>query len=223
MKILKINVLRGPNYWSIKRPRVIVMQLDLETMEARPTDTIAGFYDRLKNALPGLYNHHCSEDKAGGFFTRVREGTWMGHVIEHIALELQVMAGFEVGFGRTRSTGTKGCYHVVFDYVEEESGRLAALKAVAIAQDLVDGTIPGIGAAVEAIRAMYHRYKPGPSTASILREAQKRGIPHIKLAEGSTYSLATGAGNRKSPLPLHQKQAAWPWTWPTTSRHAGNS
>ncbi|HRW74895.1 MAG TPA: hypothetical protein P5563_03270, partial [Saprospiraceae bacterium] len=92
MKIREINAMRGPNYWSIRRHKLIVMVLDLEEMEQRPTDTIPGFLDRLKKMFPSMYEHRCSEGVPGGFFHRVREGTWMGHVIEHIALEIQTLA-----------------------------------------------------------------------------------------------------------------------------------
>ena len=86
MQIKQINVMRGPNYWSIRRHKLIVMTLDLEELEEKPTNTIVGFYDRLKTLLPSLHEHRCSEGVPGGFFHRVKEGTWMGHVIEHIAL-----------------------------------------------------------------------------------------------------------------------------------------
>ncbi len=106
MKIIDIKVMKGPNYWSIRRHHLIVMRLDLEEMEARPTNLIPGFLERLKALFPTMQEHRCSEDFAGGFFYRVEEGTWMGHVIEHIALELQTLAGMDCGFGRTRETST---------------------------------------------------------------------------------------------------------------------
>ena len=84
MKILEINAMRGPNYWSIRRHKLIVMRLDLEDLEDRPTNKIPGFLDRLKELLPSLYEHRCSEGYAGGFYHRIEEGTWVGHVIEHI-------------------------------------------------------------------------------------------------------------------------------------------
>ncbi|HEU4632669.1 MAG TPA: cyanophycin synthetase, partial [Flavisolibacter sp.] len=88
MKIIEINVLRGPNFWSIKRQKLIQMTLDLEELEYRPTDSIPGFNERLQQLLPSLYEHRCSIGQPGGFFTRLQRGTWMGHVIEHIAIEL---------------------------------------------------------------------------------------------------------------------------------------
>ena len=95
MKILDIRAMRGPNLWSIRRPKLIQMRIDLQEMEDKPTNTINGFRQRLEKLLPSLYEHRCSEGVPGGFFMRVDEGTWMGHVIEHIALELQTLAGMD--------------------------------------------------------------------------------------------------------------------------------
>src|SRR5688572_20537303 len=127
MKIIEIKVLRGPNYWSVRRPKLIQLKLDLEDLEQRPTNKIPGFRDRLEKTFPSLYEHRCSEGKPGGFFLRVDEGTWMGHVIEHIALELQTLAGMDTGFGRTRTTGKEGEYYVVFSYMEEDAGVYAEI------------------------------------------------------------------------------------------------
>src|SRR5690606_13880220 len=129
MQIIDIKVLRGPNYWSVRRPKLIQMILDLEEMEEIPTNKIEGFREKLEAILPTLYDHRCSELVPGGFFKRVEEGTWMGHVIEHVALELQTLAGMDMGFGRTRGTGKPREYFVVFDYMEEESGVFAAQSA----------------------------------------------------------------------------------------------
>lgn len=122
MKIRSINATRGPNYWSIRRHKLIVMVLDLQEMEQFPTNKVAGFRERIEEMFPGMYEHRCSVGTAGGFFQRVEEGTWMGHVIEHIALEIQTLAGMDVGFGRTRGYGEEGVYSVVFAYMEEEVG-----------------------------------------------------------------------------------------------------
>lgn len=122
MKIISINVMRGPNYWSIRRHKLIVMVLDLEELEESPTNKIKGFGTRLKKMFPTMFEHRCSVGTPGGFFERVREGTWMGHVIEHIALEIQTLAGMDTGFGRTRGYGQPGVYNVVFDYFEEKAG-----------------------------------------------------------------------------------------------------
>lgn len=128
MNILEIRAMRGPNNWSIRRHKLIVMKLDLEDLEFRPTDTINGFYNRLQKLIPSLYSHRCSEGEPGGFFLRVQHGTWMGHVVEHIALEIQTLAGMDMGFGRTRGVGNEvGIYHVVFAYMEEKAGIYAEI------------------------------------------------------------------------------------------------
>src|SRR3954468_22406067 len=141
MKILKIQALRGPNIWSVQRKKLIQMRLDLEDLEEKPTNKIPGFRERIEKLLPTLYDHRCSEGKPGGFFYRIDRGTWMGHVIEHIALEIQTLAGMETGFGRTRETKTSGVYNVVFSYVEENVGMYAAEASVRIAEALV-GNMP---------------------------------------------------------------------------------
>src|ERR1039457_5105963 len=105
MRIIEIKVLKGPNYWSIRRPKLIQVKLDLEEMEQRPTNSITGLKERLEKLFPTMYEHRCSVGEPGGFFQRVEEGTWMGLVIEHVALELQTLAGMDTGFGRTRGTG----------------------------------------------------------------------------------------------------------------------
>ncbi len=197
MKILNVKVTGGPNYWSVKRRRLVVMLLDIEELETQPTNEINGFYQRIKKTLPGLYDHHCSEDKPGGFFSRLKRGTWMGHVIEHIALELQVLAGLQVGFGRTRGTGIEGQYHVVFDCVDEESGRLTAERAVSVAQNLIDGSPVDIEKHVKEIRDENRRNMAGPSTASLLREAKARNIPIIKLEDNSSYQFGYGCNQKK--------------------------
>jgi cyanophycin synthetase len=192
MKIIEIKILRGPNYWSNYRKKLIVMKLDLETLEERPTNTIDGFLDRLKTLFPSMQSHRCSKNHEGGFFERVTEGTWMGHVIEHVALELQTLAGMEVGFGRTRGTGTKGVYNVVFSYLEESVGVYAAKAAVAIAQTLVDDVPYDLDADISAMRKMREQERFGPSTASIVDEAVARDIPFIRLNKESLIQLGYG-------------------------------
>ena len=132
MKIREINAMRGPNYWSVRRHKLIVMVLDLEEMEELPSNKVDGFYDRLTKMFPGMYEHRCSVGEPGGFFQRVEEGTWMGHIIERLALEIQTLAGMDVGFGRTRGYGEEGVYSVVFAYMEESVGRYAAKASVRI-------------------------------------------------------------------------------------------
>lgn len=192
MIVREINVMRGPNYWSVRRHKLIVMVLDLEELEQRPTNTIEGFLDRMKALLPGMYSHRCSEGGPGGFYQRVHEGTWMGHVIEHIALEIQSMAGMDVGFGRTRTYGEEGVYHVVFDYLEERVGIYAAKASVGIAQALIDGVDYDLSEDIQRMRELREEQRLGPSTASIVEEAIARGIPWIRLNKYSLCQLGYG-------------------------------
>lgn len=138
MTIESIVVLRGPSVWSDTRQRLIHMRLNLNEFEQKPTNTIDGFLDRLKALIPTLYSHRCSPGVPGGFFERVKDGTWMGHVVEHIALEIQTLAGFDTGFGRTRETEDPGTYNVVFSFINEDVGIYAAKAAVNIAEALAN-------------------------------------------------------------------------------------
>jgi len=197
MRILELKAMRGPNYWSVKRHRLIVMRLDIEGLEERPTDKIPGFYKRLKELLPSLYSHRCSEEHEGGFFERVERGTWMGHVIEHVALEIQTLAGMDTGFGRTRTTGEHGIYNVVFSYIEEAVGLYAAKASVRIAEALVAGAPYDLQEDIQRMRELREETRLGPSTGSIVEEATKRGIPYLRLNGQSLVQLGHG---------IHQKR-----------------
>jgi len=197
MNILDIRCLRGPNYWSIRYPKLVLMTLDLGPLEERPTHTIDGFYERLTQLLPSLYEHRCSEGRRGGFFSRVQDGTWMGHVVEHIALEIQTLAGMDCGFGRTRSTGQYGVYTVVFSYAEERPGRYAAEAAVRIAEALVEGRPYDLTADIEAMRTLYEQDRFGPSTAAIVEACVRRGIPYLRLDNSAYVQLGYGARQQR--------------------------
>ncbi len=197
MEIRSINGMRGPNYWSVRRHKLIVMVLDLEEMEERPSNKIDGFSDRLQALFPGMYEHRCSVGTAGGFFQRVEEGTWMGHIIEHIALEIQSLAGMEVGFGRTRGYGEEGVYNVVFAYTEEKVGRFAAKASVAICEALIDGKDYDLDADIQEMREIREDERLGPSTGSIIEEAESRGIPWIRLNKYSLCQLGYGANQKR--------------------------
>ncbi|MFV7235787.1 cyanophycin synthetase [Flavobacterium sp. ZB4R12] len=192
MKIIKVQALRGPNIWSIQRKKLIQMRLDLEEMEQFPTNKIEGFRERIEAMFPTMIEHRCSEGCRGGFFSRVERGTWMGHVIEHIALEIQSLAGMETGFGRTRETKTPGTYNVVFSYTEENVGLFAAESSVAIAEALIAGTDYDLNADLQKMREIRERVRLGPSTGSIVEEAVSRNIPWIRLGTNSLVQLGYG-------------------------------
>ncbi len=197
MKIIEIRAMRGPNYWSVRRPKLIQMKLDLEELEELPTNKIAGFKEKLEKLIPSLYTHRCSELVEGGFFKRVEEGTWMGHVIEHIALELQTLAGMDTGFGRTRGTGKHGEYFVVFDYIEEEAGIMAAKFSVKIIEQLLSGEETDLENYIQQLRVIREETRLGPSTGCIVDEAIKRGIPYIRLNKHSLVQLGYGINQKR--------------------------
>ena len=192
MKILKIQALRGPNIWSITRKKLIQMRLDLEDLEEKPTNKIPGFRERIEALIPSMIYHRCSEGCKGGFFQRVDRGTWMGHVIEHIALEIQTLAGMDVGFGRTRETKTPGVYNVVFNYIEEKVGLYAAEAGVRIAEALIEGVPYDLQADIKMMREIREDVRLGPSTGSIVDEAVARDIPWIRMGTNSLIQLGYG-------------------------------
>ena len=195
MNIEGIQVLSGPNYWSL-RP-CIQMRLDIGELEEKPTNKLDQFYERLKKTLPSLYEHRCSVGTAGGFFERVKDGTWMGHVVEHVALELQTLAEMDTGFGRTRETQTPGVYNVVFSYVVSEVGRRAAKLSVKFCENLIDDKDPKLNDIILELKELREEYKMGPSTSSIVDEAVKRGIPFFRLNRGSLVQLGYGKNQER--------------------------
>jgi cyanophycin synthetase len=202
MKILEIRALRGANYWSGYWKRLINMRLDIEKYEEKPTDKIEGFYERMRQLMPSLYSHGCSYQEDGGFLRRVEEGTWAGHVIEHFALEMQTLAGMNVGYGRTRETDEKGIYNVVFAYEEEEVGRYVARAAVQLFLDLAENKPlqelqKTLADEIQEMRLLREDVRFGPSTASIVEEAEKRGIPYIRLNNSALIQLGYGINQRR--------------------------
>ena len=197
MKVVEIKVLKGPNYWSVKRTKLIQMKLDLGEKEKMPTNSIPGFRQRLETMIPTLIEHRCSVGKPGGFFERVDQGTWMGHVIEHIALEIQTLAGMDTGFGRTRGTGKEGEYYVCFSYMEEDAGVFAAKAAVRIAHALIFEEPYNLEEDIQQLREIREDTRLGPSTGCIVDEAAKRGIPFIRLNKHSLVQLGYGVNQKR--------------------------
>jgi cyanophycin synthetase len=197
MQIIEIKVLKGPNYWSVRRTKLIQMKLDLVEKEKMPTNSIPGFRERLETMIPSLIEHRCSVGTRGGFFERVDEGTWMGHVIEHIALEIQTLAGMDTGFGRTRGTGKDGEYYVCFSYMEEDAGIYAAKAAVRIAHALIFEEEYDLDEDIQRLREIREDTRLGPSTGCIVDEAAKRGIPYIRLNKHSLVQLGYGVHQKR--------------------------
>lgn len=202
MEILEIRTLRGPNYWSGYWKKLIIMRLDIGDYEEKPSDKLPGFYDRMVGAIPSLESHGCSYGEPGGFLRRVKEGTWAGHIIEHLALEIQTLAGMDTGYGRTRETNEAGIYNVVFSYHEEEVGRYAAKASFRVFLDIAEGKpVEEIKAEladdVQRMREIREEVRFGPSTGSLVEEAVSRGIPYIRLNDQSLVQLGYGVYQKR--------------------------
>jgi len=212
MRILEKSVYRGPHIFG--DIPMIRFQLDLGSLEVWPSDKIPGFVDRLLAALPGLEEHGCSYQEPGGFVKRLREGTWMGHIVEHVALELQTRAGSPVTRGKTRSVkGRQGVYNVLYQYREESVGLLAGRLALHLIQSLLPPDLRGIqgleilwrddpdgspdevgdaAAAIGTLSRLLRRTALGPTTRALVQEAERRGIPVLRLDDMSLVQLGHG-------------------------------
>lgn len=212
MRLTEARVYRGPNLYGY-RP-VIRLTVDLGALEEYPTSRLPNFVDRLIEFIPTLYDHTCSYGEAGGFIRRLHEGTWLGHVVEHIAIEAQCLAGTPVTYGKTRSTGHHdGEYYVVYSYIEERVGLAAARLALRLVQHLLPDELRGLTGLdllddddrpppadrpfdyhdelADLIRVA-HRMALGPSTQSLVDEARRRGIPTLRLDDQSLVQLGYG-------------------------------
>lgn len=197
IQILDIISLRGPNTWTY-RP-VLEALVDIGELEDFPSNTLPGFVDRLKAWLPGLYEHRCSYGEPGGFLKRLDEGTWPAHIMEHVALELQNLAGMPGGFGRARETSTRGVYKVVVRAWHDEVTTLAIHTARDLVMAAINDKPFDVAARVEALRDLAERRLLGPSTACIVDAAtdKARGIPAIRLSEGNLVQLGYGVRQRR--------------------------
>lgn len=195
MKIIEMRAIRGPNYYS--RHPVIFMRLDLEELEKKPTDEIPGFKDNLAMMMPSLQQHKCSPGRVGGFYERLIRGTWAGHVIEHVALELQCLSGDEVAFGKTFNTDDYGIYNIVYRYVGEKNGMRAGEMAFHIVENLFKGIKTDVKPLIIELKEIAEMSLMGPSTQSIVNEATKKGISHLRLNEDSYVQLGQGVHQRR--------------------------
>jgi len=200
MKILKTQTLRGANYWSIRYKKLIVARLALEELTDQPSNEIPGFYEGLIKTLPSLVEHFCSPGCRGGFLMRVQEGTMLGHIVEHVALELQTLAGMPVGFGRTRETSEPGVYQVVFEYQDEQAGRYAARAAVRLCQSIIDRgdySSNELEQDLKDLRELSLESALGPSTDHIVAAARQRNIPWVPLSVRSIIQLGYGVHQKR--------------------------
>ncbi|WP_036596505.1 cyanophycin synthetase [Ottowia thiooxydans] len=195
MVIRRVAYLRGPNIWTY-RP-VIEAIVDIGVLEDHPSNTLPGFYERLTAWLPGLIEHRCSVGRRGGFLMRLRDGTWPGHILEHVALELQTQAGMKTGFGKARMTPEHGVYKVAFRSRDETIGKSALESARDLVMAAINDRPYDVATTVARLTDMVDRICLGPSTASMVDAAGERGIPFIRLNEGNLVQLGHGAAQRR--------------------------
>ena len=206
MKLLETRVYQGPNLYA--HFPVMRLKIQLGPLEDHPSATLPGFVDALLRLLPTLHEHTCSHGVAGGFVRRLQEdgGTWMGHVLEHVAIELQNLAGARVSFGKTRTSGPHGEYHVVFQYEEARVGEAVAALAIRLLhhllpQDLVpDAQIDAefsFPQELDDLIRQAQRRALGPSTASLVRAAEARGIPWLRLNDQSLVQFGYGKHQKR--------------------------
>jgi len=195
IEILDVIPLRGPNIWTY-RP-VLEAWIDIGELEDSPSNTLPGFYERLTAWLPSLVEHRCSYGERGGFLQRVREGTWPGHILEHVTLELQNLAGMQSGFGKARQTGKRGVYKVVVRSRHEGVSRACLYAARDLVMAAIEDRPFDIHGTVGRLREMADALCLGPSTACIVNAAAERRIPSIRLTEGNLVQLGYGARQRR--------------------------
>jgi cyanophycin synthetase len=211
MAVTEVGVYRGPHYYS--HTPMIRIQLDLGTLEQYPTNLIPGFTEALLEILPGVGRHGCSLKVRGGFEKRLRQGTWIGHVVEHVALELQTLAGSRATRGKTRSVKNRpGVYNVMFAYNEEKVGLAAGRVALELVDSLLPNEIQGIKAIdriwdfdgafdlerrLDALKRLVRRNQLGPTTRALVDEAERRGIPVMRLDDKSLIQLGHGRFQQK--------------------------
>jgi len=195
IQILRMNYLRGPNIWTY-RP-IIEALIDLGEMEDHPSNKIDGFNDRINAWLPGLVEHHCGVGHRGGFLTRLVGGTWMGHIMEHVSIELQLLAGARAEFGKAREISKRGIYKVVFRTEHEELGRESFLAARELVMAAANNKPFDMTATVDRLKKIADLRCLGPSTACIVDAAVERKTPFIRLTEGNLVQLGYGSKQRR--------------------------
>lgn len=195
MEFRKILTLRGPNLWS-RRP-VLEAWVDLKDLDDTPSNAVPGFNDRLMAWLPTMIEHRCSVGERGGFFQRLRDGTYPAHILEHITIELQTLSGTRVGFGKARETSEEGVYKVVVRFRDEHVARACLFAARELILAAVHDTPYDVEGELQKLRALADRVCLGPSTSAIVEAAAARGIPTRRLTTGSLVQLGYGCNQRR--------------------------
>ena len=196
LDIREILILRGPNIWA--NYMVLEAWVDLGNLKDASSEELPGFNDRLMSWLPGLIEHRCSVGERGGFLQRLNRGTYAAHILEHVTLEMQTLAGHPVGYGKARSTCVEGLYKVVFRYMDE----IVAEACLRSARDLLLAAYQNepfdVAAEVTRLQEVVDRNSLGPSTKAMVDAARERGIPWRRLQEGrSLIQLGQGVRQRR--------------------------
>ncbi|MFC4454412.1 cyanophycin synthetase [Deinococcus sonorensis] len=229
LQVLEKQIYRGPNLYGY-RP-MIRIQLQLGALEEYPSNRLPGFTEGLLEQLPTLSQHGCSYGEPGGFVRRLQDGTWLGHITEHVALELQALAGLPVTYGKTRSVrGSPGSYNVVYEQREERVGLLAGMLALRLVNSLLPAELQGLEGLdllmpvgmnttletdspfdlqrdMAELRLLVRRHALGPTTASLVDEARRRGIPHLRLDDNSLVQLGYGRSQQRIRASITQQTA----------------
>jgi cyanophycin synthetase len=196
IEVLRVTYLRGPNIWTY-RP-VVEAWLDIGELENFPSNLLPGLYERLTAILPGLIVHRCGVGEHGGFLERLRDGTYAGHILEHVVLELQNLAGMKTGFGKTREISPdSGLYKMAFRTRQEEVGRAALAAGRDLLMAMIEDKPYDLDAIVASLTDMVESLCLGPSTGNIVDAAGVRKIPHIRLTDGNLVQLGHGAAQRR--------------------------
>ncbi|MBA9078063.1 MULTISPECIES: cyanophycin synthetase [Rufibacter] len=210
MKIAELRIMRGPNFWSVKHPKIIVLKLDMGDYAGVSTAQIPDFAQRLEEMFPGMVEHRSTEGQEGGYLKRVREeGVPLSNVVEHVALELQTLGGMECGFGRSYPAPQPGFEYVVFSYQEEKAGEYAAEAAIRVVTALAKGEQYDIQPDVLELHEIREDEHIGPSTYSIVSEAVARGIPYIRLNKHSLIQLGYGVHQKRIQATMTCRTAAF--------------
>ncbi len=195
MEFRKVLALRGPNLWA--NFPVLEAWVDLGRFEDYPSNTLPGFNERLMSWLPTLIEHRCTIGERGGFFQRLRDGTWLGHILEHVTLELQTLAGTPVGFGKAREMSERGVYKVVIEYKDEAVARECLATAHRLLMAAINDEPFDVTAELERLREYAHQVCLGPSTRSIVDAAVARGIPWRRMNAESLIQFGQGVKQRR--------------------------
>jgi cyanophycin synthetase len=195
MQIRKILSLVGPNVWA--NYPVLEAWVDLGALDTQPSNTLPGFVDRLTAWLPSMIEHRCSEGARGGFFMRLRDGTWLGHVLEHVTLELQTLAHLPVGYGRTRETSERGVYRVVVECLDPGFGEDCLRTGRDLVLAAIDDRPFDVQGNLRRLRELADKLCLGPSTQAIVTAAKARGIPHVRISHGNLVQLGYGKAQHR--------------------------